>query len=46
MMSFIPAAGALVATVAACFYELDDPRMASIERDLAARKAGPRTDGS
>jgi GPH family glycoside/pentoside/hexuronide:cation symporter len=46
MMSFIPAAGALIATVAALFYELDDPRMDSIARDLAARRVAPRTDGS
>lgn len=38
MMSFIPAVGSLVATVAAFFYELDDNTMKNIEADLEARK--------
>jgi GPH family glycoside/pentoside/hexuronide:cation symporter len=40
MMSLIPAVGAIIATVAALFYELDDGTMKKIERDLEARKAG------
>jgi GPH family glycoside/pentoside/hexuronide:cation symporter len=39
MMSFIPAVGSLIATVAAFFYELDDGTMKKIEQDLEARKA-------
>ncbi len=38
MMSFIPAVGSFVATVAAFFYELDDNTMKNIEADLEARK--------
>jgi Na+/melibiose symporter-like transporter len=38
MMSFIPAVGSLIATVAALFYELDDDTMQNIEADLKARK--------
>ncbi|MBN2011872.1 MFS transporter [candidate division KSB1 bacterium] len=38
MMSFIPAAGSLIATIAAFFYELDDNTMKSIEAELCARK--------
>ena len=39
MMSFIPAVGSLVATLAAFYYELDDDTMKQIELDLQARKA-------
>lgn len=38
MMSFIPAVGSLVATIAALFYELDDAKMEKIEEDLKSRK--------
>ena len=38
MMSFIPAVGSLIATIAAFFYELDDDTMFKIESDLNARK--------
>ncbi len=38
MMSFIPAVGSLIATVAAFFYELDDDTMKKIETDLQSRK--------
>ncbi len=37
MMSFIPAIGSIIATVAALFYELDDKTMEKIELDLLAR---------
>ena len=37
MMSFIPAVGSVVATIAAFFYELDDKTMKEIEKDLQAR---------
>jgi glycoside/pentoside/hexuronide:cation symporter, GPH family len=40
MMSFIPAVGSFIATIAAFFYELDDNTMKNIELDLQARKAG------
>lgn len=39
MMSYIPAAGTLIAVVAAFFYELDDKTMKKIEKDLADRKS-------
>ncbi|MBN2414572.1 MFS transporter [bacterium] len=39
MMSFIPAAGTLIAVIAAFFYELDDTTMKKIEQDLAKRKS-------
>ena len=39
MMSFIPAVGSLIATIAAFFYELDDDTMKNIELELEARKA-------
>lgn len=39
MMSFIPAIGSIVATIAAFFYELDDSTMQTIEMDLQERKA-------
>lgn len=39
MMSFIPAIGSLIATIAAFFYELDDDTMKTIELELEARKA-------
>jgi GPH family glycoside/pentoside/hexuronide:cation symporter len=38
MMSFIPAIGSIVATIAALFYELDDKTMSKIELDLRARQ--------
>ena len=38
MMSFIPAVGSLIATIAAFFYELDDDTMLKIELDLKSRK--------
>ena len=39
MMSFIPAVGSLVATIAAFFYELDDETMKNIELELQTRKS-------
>ncbi len=39
MMSFIPAVGTLIATIAAIFYELDDNTMEKIEHELKLRKA-------
>jgi GPH family glycoside/pentoside/hexuronide:cation symporter len=39
MMSFIPGIAAVIATIAALFYELDDPKMKQIEQDLATRRA-------
>lgn len=38
MMSFIPAVGTLIATVAAIFYKLDDNTMKTIELELKERK--------
>ncbi|HMA76316.1 MAG TPA: MFS transporter, partial [Candidatus Krumholzibacteriaceae bacterium] len=38
MMSYIPAAGTVIATIAALFYELDDKTMKRIEKELADRK--------
>ena len=38
MMSFIPAIGTAIATVAAIFYELDDKTMHKIEMDLKERR--------
>lgn len=38
MMSFIPAIGSLIATIAAFFYELDDDTMKHIELELQTRK--------
>jgi len=40
MMSYIPAVGTIIATVAAFFYELDDKTMEKIEKELAERKEG------
>jgi GPH family glycoside/pentoside/hexuronide:cation symporter len=45
MMSFIPAAGTLIATIAAFFYELDDNTMKKIENDLKLRKANGQQEG-
>ncbi|MFZ5519217.1 MAG: MFS transporter [Candidatus Zhuqueibacterota bacterium] len=42
MMSFIPAVGSVIATVAAIFYPLDDKTMKQIEHDLRERKASER----
>jgi GPH family glycoside/pentoside/hexuronide:cation symporter len=39
MMSFIPGIAAVIATIAALFYELDDTKMKQIEQDLATRRA-------
>ena len=39
MMSIIPAAGSILATVAAIFYKIDEPLMKKIELELAERKA-------
>jgi len=39
MMSFIPAVGSVIATIAALFYELDDDTMKTIEKDLAERSS-------
>jgi glycoside/pentoside/hexuronide:cation symporter, GPH family len=39
MMSIIPAAGSILATVAAIFYKIDEPLMKKIEIELAERKA-------
>jgi len=44
MMSFIPAAGSIIATVFAFFYELDDKTMKKIGLELAARKADSAND--
>lgn len=40
LMSFVPAAFALVAVLTMCFYNLDRKQLARIQDDLAARKAG------
>jgi GPH family glycoside/pentoside/hexuronide:cation symporter len=45
MMSFIPAVGSLIATIAAFFYELDDDTMHKIEADLDARKKSVLENG-
>lgn len=42
MMSFIPAIGSLIATIAAFFYELDDDTMKNIELELQTRKLQPQ----
>ncbi|MGA9291564.1 MAG: MFS transporter [Ignavibacteriaceae bacterium] len=42
MMSFIPAAGSLIAVIAAFFYELDDTTMGKIELELESRKLQPQ----
>jgi GPH family glycoside/pentoside/hexuronide:cation symporter len=39
LMSFIPAAFAIAAVLVMAFYDLDGPRLARIEAELAARKA-------
>jgi GPH family glycoside/pentoside/hexuronide:cation symporter len=39
LMSFIPAAFAVVAVLVMCFYNLDRSQLARIQADLAARKA-------
>ena len=39
LMSFIPAAFAVLAVAVMCFYNLDAARLAQIQRDLDARKA-------
>jgi len=44
MMSYIPVAGTVIATVAAFFYELDDRTMEKIEKDLAERKGARREE--
>ena len=38
MMSYIPAVGTLIATIAALFYPLDDDTMAEIEDELQAKQ--------
>ena len=38
MMSFIPAVGSILATVAVWFYTLDEPLMERIEQELTSRK--------
>lgn len=45
MMSYIPAVGTVIATIAAFFYELDDKTMEKIEKELAERKED-REEGS
>ncbi len=45
MMSFIPAIGSFVATVAALFYKLDDNTMKTIEMELEQRKAAEAQNG-
>jgi GPH family glycoside/pentoside/hexuronide:cation symporter len=44
MMSFIPAIGSLIATIAAFFYELDDDTMKNIELELQTRKLQPQAE--
>jgi len=39
MMSYIPAAATIIATIAALFYPLDDNTMAKIEKELEARNS-------
>ena len=39
MMSFIPAVGTVIATIAAIFYKLDEKTMQQIEKELKERKA-------
>ena len=46
MMSYIPAAGTIIATIAAFFYELDDKTMEKIEEELAERKEGEEEEKS
>lgn len=41
LMSFVPAAFALVAVLVMCFYNLDNRQLARIQADLVARKAHP-----
>lgn len=41
LMSFIPAGFAALAVLVMCFYNLDAPRLATIQAELAARKAPP-----
>ena len=43
MMSFIPAIGSLIATIAAIFYELDEDTMKNIEVELEARRTAEVT---
>jgi GPH family glycoside/pentoside/hexuronide:cation symporter len=40
LFSFLPGVFALLAAFATIFYPLDEPQVKTIERDLAARKAG------
>lgn len=41
LMSFVPAAFALLAVLVMCFYNLDNRQLARIQLDLVARKANP-----
>jgi glycoside/pentoside/hexuronide:cation symporter, GPH family len=43
MMSFIPAVGSILATIALCFYPLTEPTMKKIEEELTLRRAGQPT---
>jgi glycoside/pentoside/hexuronide:cation symporter, GPH family len=40
MMSFIPAAGSVLAMIALWFYPLTEPKMKAIEAELTARRGG------